>query len=175
VKVSPIIVALVIAAALVGAVVLVVGSVDRPASAPVSSEPNSPAVPAGTVDATIEYVHDGDTLFLDDGTKVRLLGIDTPEVGDHLECFGDEATDALRQMLPEGTHVRVLADMQPLDQYGRSLLFLFTDDDVNVNLALIEQGFAEAVVLPPNVLLADELEAAEDRAQNAGAGIWGAC
>lgn len=171
------IVALVIIAALAGAVVLVVSSVDRPVSSPVSaaSHPGPAAVPAGTVDATIEYVHDGDTLFLDDGTKVRLLGIDTPEVGDHLECYGDEATAALREMLPEGTHVRVLADVQPLDQYGRSLLFVFTDADINVNLTLIEQGFAEAVVLSPNVLLADELEAAEDRAQDAGLGIWGAC
>ena len=65
--------------------------------------------------------------------------------------------------------------MQPLDQYGRSLLFIYTDGGVNVNLELIERGAAEAVVLPPNVLLADDLEAAEDRAQAAGLGMWGAC
>jgi micrococcal nuclease len=131
--------------------------------------------PDGSAQATVEYVHDGDTLFLADGTKVRLLGIDTPEVGEHHECYGDEARELLRDLLPEGTHVRVLADVQPLDQYGRSLLFLYTDDGALVNLQLIEAGAAEAVVLPPNVLFADELEAAEDRAQAAGAGMWGAC
>jgi micrococcal nuclease len=137
--------------------------------------PATAVVPAGVSDATIEYVHDGDTLFLSDGRKVRLLGIDTPEIGDNRECFGDEATAALRAMLPEGTHVRVLADVQPLDRYGRSLLFLYTDDDLLVNIDLIERGYAEAVVLEPNVLFAAELEAAEDAAQAANAGIWGAC
>jgi len=137
------------------------------------------AVPEGATAATVEYVHDGDTLFLTDGTKVRLLGIDTPEVGEHRECYGDEARELLRDLLPEGTHVQVLADVQPLDQYGRSLLFIYaedgTGDTVLVNLELIERGAAEAVVLPPNVLFADELEAAEDRAQAAGLGMWGAC
>jgi endonuclease YncB( thermonuclease family) len=131
--------------------------------------------PAAATEATVEYVHDGDTLFLDDGTKVRLLGIDTPEIGDNAECYGDEATAQLRQLLPEGSRVRVLADVEPFDQYGRSLLFLYTADGVLVNLALIDAGAAEAVVLPPNVLFADELEAAEDRAQAAGLGMWGSC
>ena len=112
-------------------------------------------------------MHDGDTLFLADGTKVRLLGIDTPEVGDDLECYGDEATALLRSLLPEGAAVSVLADQQPLDQYGRALLFIYTDDGDLVNLTLIEKGAAEAVVLPPNLLFADELEAAEDAARSA--------
>ena len=132
-------------------------------------------VPTDATPATIEYVHDGDTLFLSDGTKVRLLGIDTPEIGENLECYGDEATALLRSLLPEGSAVMVLADVQPLDQYGRSLLFIYTADDTLVNLTLIEEGAAEAVVLEPNVMFADELEAAEDAAQSAGAGMWGAC
>lgn len=71
--------------------------------------------------------------------------------------------------------MHVLADVQPRDQYGRSLLFIYTGDGTLVNLQMIEAGAAEAVVLQPNVLFADELEAAEDRAQDAGLGIWGAC
>ncbi len=132
-------------------------------------------VPGAATDATIEYVHDGDTLFLTDGRKVRLLGVDTPEVGENLECYGDEATALLRSLLPEGTHVRVLADTQALDQYGRSLLLLWQDDATFVNLALIQQGAAEAVVLEPNLLYASEFEAAEDAAQAAGLGLWGTC
>ena len=143
---------------------------------PGDAEPGSPqAIPTGATSATIEYVHDGDTLFLADGTKVRLLGIDTPEVGENLECYGEEATALLRSLLPEGTAVSVLSDVQPLDQYGRSLLFVYTQDGELVNLTLIEQGAAEAVVLEPNLLFADELEAAEDAAQSAGTGMWGAC
>ena len=132
-------------------------------------------VPAAATPATIEYVHDGDTLFLTGGTKVRLLGIDTPEIGENLECYGDEATALLRSLLPEGVSVRVLSDVQPLDQYGRSLLFVYTESGELVNLTLIESGAAEAVVLEPNLLFATELEAAEDAAQTAGVGMWGAC
>lgn len=161
-----------IAVAVIGLVVWFALQLNRGSDAPAATPDQ---VPAAATEATVEYVHDGDTLFLDDGSKVRLLGVDTPEVGDNAECYGDEATALLRQLLPEGSRVRVLADVEPFDQYGRSLLFIYTGDGVNVNLELIEAGAAEAVVLPPNVLFADELEAAEDRAQNAGAGMWGAC
>ncbi|MEZ5190221.1 MAG: thermonuclease family protein [Schumannella sp.] len=146
-----------------------------------------PQMPPDAVIEIVDYVHDGDTLFLrpttgggtgagtGDRIKVRLLGVDTPEIGEHAECYGIEARDLLREWLPEGTRVHVVADVQPFDQYGRSLLFLFLDDGSLVNLDLIEAGAAEAVVLKPNVLWADELEAAEDRAQSASLGMWGAC
>src|SRR5690606_37661104 len=148
VKVPRGVVALVVIAALAGAAWLVAQSADAPASggpapasggsAPGQSIPGqSIPVPAGARSEVVEYVHDGDTLFLEDGTKVRLLGVDTPEIGEHAECYGDEARALLRELLPEGTRVRVVADVQPLDQYGRALLFLFTDDDRLVNLELI--------------------------------------
>jgi micrococcal nuclease len=110
-------------------------------------------IPPQATEATIDYVHDGDTLFLTDGRKVRLLGINTPEIGDNLECYGDEATTLLRSLLPEGTHVWVDADIEPLDQYGRSLLFIYTDDATNVNLELLNQGAAEVEMYEPNLLL----------------------
>lgn len=89
--------------------------------------------------------------------------------------LGDVARDRLRELLPEGTRVRTVADVQPYDKYGRSLLFLFTDDGALVNLDLIRDGYAEAVVLKPNVLWSDELEAAEDAAQAERLGIWSHC
>ncbi|NYF10077.1 endonuclease YncB(thermonuclease family) [Leifsonia sp. AK011] len=132
-------------------------------------------VPEGAQPATVEYVHDGDTLFLTDGRKVRLLGINTPEVGDNLECYGDEATAALRSLLPEGTDVWVLSDVEALDQYGRSLLFVYLPDGTNVNIAMVRSGAAEVVQYDPNWLLQGELRAAEDAAYSEGAGIWGNC
>jgi len=136
---------------------------------------STPGIPASATPATVEYVHDGDTLFLADGRKVRLLGINTPEIGDNLECYGNEATALLRQLLPEGTHVWVVADVEPLDQYGRSLLFIYTDAAVNVNLALLSAGAAEVEMYSPNLLLQSEVAAAEDAARGAGLGLWGVC
>ena len=132
-------------------------------------------IPVGATAAVVEYVHDGDTLFLDDGRKVRMLGINTPEIGENAECYGDEATAVLRGLLPEGTHVWVQHDVEPLDQYGRSLLFVYTDDGANVNLALLSAGAAEVEMYEPNVLLRDEVYAAQDAARGAGLGLWGAC
>lgn len=120
-------------------------------------------------------MHDGDTLFLPDARKVRLLGINTPEIGDNLECFADEATAALRAMLPAGTHVWVQPDLEPLDQYGRSLLFIYTDAGTNVNLALLAQGDAEVMQFEPDYLLRADLHAAETAARDAGLGLWGSC
>lgn len=156
-------------------------SAGGPSGAPSGvSAGDSSGIPAGATPAVVEYVHDGDTLFLEDGRKVRLLGINTPEIGTNRECYGDEATDLLRSLLPEGTHVWVEHDIEPLDQYGRSLLFVYTffvgtDAAINVNLELLREGAAEVEMYKPNVLLRDEAHAAEDAARSAGLGLWGAC
>jgi endonuclease YncB( thermonuclease family) len=132
-------------------------------------------IPSTATEASVEFVYDGDTIFLVDGRKVRLLGIDTPEIGDNLECYGDEATALLRKLLPEGTHVWVQPDVDPLDRYGRSLLFIYTDAGTNINLELVRQGAAEVVQYDPNFLLQPELRAAETAARDARLGLWEAC
>ena len=132
-------------------------------------------IPATATQAVVDYVHDGDTLFLTDGRKVRLLGINTPEIGKNLQCYGDEATTLTRQLLPQGTHVWVQHDVDELDQYGRSLLFIYRDDGLNINLELLREGAAVVEMFKPNVLLHDEVYAAEDAARTTGLGLWGAC
>lgn len=142
---------------------------------PVQSS-SSPDRPDDAEPGTVNYVHDGDTLFLetadDDNLKVRLLAVDTPEVGD---CDGSAATEFLRDLLPEGTTVFTVADADPLDQYGRSLLMLWTADGTLVNLELVEKGYAEAVFIGDNHMFENEFEAAEDAAQASSLGIWGNC
>ena len=136
-------------------------------------------MPSGASPATVNYVHDGDTLFLsttsDANLKVRLLGTDTPEIGDNLECYGDEATGLLRELLPEGTPVFTAADVEPLDQYGRSLLYLFTADGTSINLEMVARGAAEAVRIGENDAYWDQLSTAESIATESAAGRWGAC
>jgi micrococcal nuclease len=144
----------------------------QPAALPATE---TTGIPPQATEATIDYVHDGDTLFLTDGRKVRLLGINTPEIGANLECYGDEATALLRSLLPKGTHVWVNADIEPRDQYGRSLLFVYKDDATNINLELLKQGAAEVEMYAPNLLLQQSIDGAERAARAAGVGLWGAC
>ena len=167
--------------ALIVVIALVVGwaalnqqadTITQPATPPPAAEQG---IPEGATQAVVEYVHDGDTLFLEDGRKVRMLGIDTPEIGKNLACYGPEATDLLRQLLPEGSTVWVLSDIEPTDQYGRSLLFVYTEDGTNVNIAMLESGAAQVEMYSPNYLFRDQIEAAEQAARDAGAGLWGQC
>jgi len=156
---------------------------DRLPESPPQQDPNyvptSIPQPDDAQPATVNYVHDGDTIFLstlaDPNLKVRLLAVDTPEVGDNAECYGDAARDHLRALLPEGATVYTAADVEPLDQYGRSLLFVWTADGTLVNYSLVADGYAEAVFIGQNRLYEPEFEAAEDAAMDAGAGFWGAC
>ncbi|TFD46050.1 thermonuclease [Cryobacterium sp. TMT1-2-1] len=154
--------------------------------APASSGGGIPASPGNAVSMTVEHVHDGDTLFLrtnqpnafvatTDTVKVRLVGIDTPEVGDRAECFGDEATRQLRTLLPDGSVTWITADSDPVDQYGRSLFYLWTEDGRFVNYELVAAGAAESLMIEPNDAYYPLLLAAEDAAAAAGAGMWGAC
>ncbi|WP_210403805.1 thermonuclease family protein [Salinibacterium sp. UTAS2018] len=140
-------------------------------------------IPSGAFAATVNYVHDGDTLYLDDGTeelKVRMIGLDTPELAsqqqpDAEECYGIEARDLLRDFLPEGTDVWALEDREPEDRYGRSLLYVYLQDGTLVNLAMVELGAAEALKVGLNDRFWPELRDAEDDAYAAKLGMWGAC
>lgn len=145
--------------------------------------PPDGALPDGTREATVAYVHDGDTLFLDTPqgeVKVRLIGIDAPELSDvngaeSAECWAAEATAELRRLLPEGTTVHTLTDREEFDRYGRSLLYLFTADGTMINRSLVLAGAAEAVRIGQNDRYWPQLRAAEADARTAGAGLWGFC
>ncbi|HRN29003.1 MAG TPA: thermonuclease family protein [Terrimesophilobacter sp.] len=140
-------------------------------------------LPADAQRAEVTHVHDGDTLFIqpegttarEDELKVRLVGIDTPEVQPAVECFGAESRDALRQLLPDGSTVWFSFDVEPYDQYDRALLYLWNTDGTFINLELIEQGYAEAVRIGANDRYWPELKAAEDRASSEFLGRWGQC
>ncbi len=159
------------AAALLAAVTLVSGCSTTVA------EPTP--VPSASAIATVVSVHDGDSIRLNlsglENVRVRLIGIDAPEVGAERECYADEATALLRDLLPEGAEVRIQQDRDPFDRYERHLFYVFTVEGENVSLGMVEQGAAEAVRIGNNDLYWDELLAAERRARDAGLGMWGAC
>lgn len=127
---------------------------------------------------TVASIVDGDTLRLTvDGNdvRVRLIGIDTPEVYPDIECFGPEASAALAELAPVGSHVTFTYDVDPRDRFDRELMYLFTLDGVFINAALVEQGFATAVLFEPNDRHWNELRALERHARDAGLGLWSAC
>jgi micrococcal nuclease len=123
----------------------------------------------------VAHVIDGDTIELADGTRVRLVQIDTPERAD--ECYGDEATAFTRRLLPPGTHVRIEQDpgLDQVDRFNRKLAYVWKDDE-NANLTLVEEGAAGVWFFDGRRgRYANELLRAAERARADHKGLWGAC
>ena len=131
---------------------------------------------------TVVQVIDGDTVVARvDGRDehVRLIGIDTPETVDPkrpVMCFGPEASAETHQLLPAGTPVRLVRDIEARDAYGRLLAYVYrATDGTFVNLALAQGGFADVLAIAPNTAHGDELRAAVTDAKRAHRGLWGRC
>ena len=133
--------------------------------------------------AVVTGVVDGDTLDVTIGgrdERVRLLGIDTPEI--HVaddaapECFGPEASSFTTTLLPAGTAVRLERDVVGRDHYGRLLAYVYlVDDGVLVNEAIVRQGMARPLHIEPNGTFAARFVEAARRAEAEGLGLWSAC
>ncbi len=137
-----------------------------------TTSPTAASLPAGD-DVSVVRVIDGDTIEVDGGTRVRLIGVDTPETA---ECFGSEATRYANELLPAGTRVRLVYDVARLDPYGRTLAYVYKlTDGVFVNLALARNGFAQQATFPPNVAHAEDFRVAAAGARTAGLGLWSGC
>lgn len=176
---------------LVAITVIVVLSIRPGAPAPGAGAPRMPVSdpvprPGDAFAMTIESVHDGDSLrarvdspnavvTTTASVRVRLIGLDAPEVSPDVECWAIESRDRLRELVPEGSTVWAAPDREALDRYDRHLLYLWTDDDVFVNYELVAAGDAEVLRVRPNDAYADLFSEAEREARDAGAGQWGAC
>jgi micrococcal nuclease len=123
----------------------------------------------------VKTVYDGDTVVLENGRKIRFLGINTPEVQHRdkpADAGGDEAKRWLTEKL-KNTRVRLELGPEKTDKYGRTLAHLFTENKEHINLKLVELGLASVSIYPPELLYVDELVKAQDQAEQAKIGIWG--
>ena len=128
----------------------------------------------------VNYVYDGDTLQLEDGRKVRLIGLDTPEVysrnknlDNDIKAAGEKAKAALqRQLNQSDQRVSLAYGSQRFDRYRRSLAHVFLADGKNVQAWLIREGHAVAFTTPPNDSMSDCYQQQETLAIEAGRGIW---
>ncbi|MCL6622480.1 MAG: thermonuclease family protein [Syntrophobacterales bacterium] len=122
----------------------------------------------------VAQVQDGDTLTLTDGRKVRLVGIDAPELekeGQPAEFLAHKAKKILTD-LTQGRRVRLEYDRLRYDRFQRLLAYVFLEDGTFVNRELVARGLARVYSQPPNTARQEELLAAQREALEAGRGIW---
>ena len=118
---------------------------------------------------TVASVVDGDTFYLGNGDKVRMLGINTPESG---RPYAQEATDFLTNMIL-GKEVTLVNDSKngDSDSYGRLLAHVYVNDTF-VNYEIIKAGYAFWYPYTSGTDLDAEYEAAQAFASNNTVGLW---
>jgi micrococcal nuclease len=131
-----------------------------------------PTSSAPVLQGKVVRVSDGDTLVVqvdpNRQEKVRLVGIDTPEMAQ--EPWGERAK-AFTERLALGKMVRLESDVQPRDQYGRLLAYAYVGKTF-INYELVRQGYAMLLTYPPNVAHVEQFTQAQKLARAEGKGIW---
>ena len=122
----------------------------------------------------VERVVDGDTLLLEGGTRVRLLGVDTPETKHPTlpaDPLGLEAAEFVAERV-EGRRVRLEFDRERKDRFGRVLAYVYVDDWF-LNEELIRAGYSEAEThFPYSAEMKRRFVQAEEEARAARRGGW---
>lgn len=124
-------------------------------------------------------VVDGDTFDIDidgEGTRVRLIGINTPESVHPDESRNTEegkaAADWLRELL-DGEKVYLEYDAAQTDKYGRTLAYVYLSDrKTMVNKLLLKNGLAQVMTVQPNSKYSDEFYKLQTRARKDEVGFW---
>jgi len=135
----------------------------------------------------VTRVVDGDTLKLENGERVRLIGIDTPEMHESQKLYRDSARSKqdistiqklgkrayeFTKNLVEGKRVSLEFDVEKHDRYGRLLAYVYLKDGTFVNAKIVEEGYASLMTFPPNVKYADLFLKLHQEARNSRKGLW---
>ena len=123
----------------------------------------------------IRHVIDGDTIVIEDAQKLRLIGIDTPELGRDSrphEAGAVAARDFLQAVLAKPGPYGVVLGAESHDRHGRILAHLFLPDGRNVQALLLRRGYATILNVPPNISFSDCYERQLAIAREASQGLW---
>ncbi len=138
-------------------------------------------------DILVDRVVDGDTLVLEGGQRVRLIGIDTPELHESKKLYRDsqrtsQSVETIKKLgkrayqftrgLVEGKRVKVEFDVEKKDKYGRLLGYAYLPDGTFVNAEIVKQGYASLMTYPPNVKYADLFLELYQEARENKRGLW---
>lgn len=133
--------------------------------------------PYGYINAYVEKVVDGDTFHIkygDEGYKVRMLDIDTPEsikAGVDSQPYALEASELTKKTLTE-QKIKLVFEKGTTDQYGRLLAHVILEDGTYYNALMVQNGYAISVFYSPNTLFKDYFAKLQNKAIENKAGFW---
>ena len=125
-------------------------------------------------DVVIRSVTDGDTLVLSDGRKIRLLGINTPELGfggELNEPYAAAAKAYVESLWQAKGRAQIAVGHQEKDKYGRVLAHVFFGEE-NVVEHLLAKGWGFSNARPPDLELSDCYADIAAKAQQANLAVW---
>ncbi|MDD5730651.1 MAG: thermonuclease family protein [Candidatus Omnitrophica bacterium] len=138
-------------------------------------------------DILVSRAVDGDTLKLENGERVRLIGIDTPEMHESeklmrdsrktnqdvetIKGLGRRSYEFTRKLV-EGRRVSLEFDVEKKDKYGRLLAYVYLKDGTFVNAEIVKEGYASLMTIPPNVKYADLFLKLYRQAREGRKGLW---
>jgi len=134
--------------------------------------------PSDRIDEQVRVVSvsDGDTLRLSDDRRVRIIGINTPELshqGHPAEPLAQEASAFLQKLIRSSDNfVGLRLGDEHQDRHGRILAHVFLANGDSVEAKVLGAGLATRVAIPPNVWGQDCFAQAENEARHAGRGLW---
>jgi micrococcal nuclease len=126
--------------------------------------------------------------MLESGERVRLIGIDTPEMHRSDKLYRDargsgqdiqtimalgERAYRFTRSLVQGRRVRLEFDVDRYDRYGRLLAYVYLQDGTFVNAKIVQEGYASLLTIPPNVKYADLFLKLYQKARINKRGLWG--
>lgn len=165
---------------------VITNAVEKPTVKPVNSDAQigqvseSPQVIGETAEnsesALVVRIIDGDTIELENGERVRYIGIDTPEIPN--DCYAKEASEKNKELVLN-KNVRLVKDVSETDRYHRLLRYVYVTDEVTeeifVDDYLVREGYANAATFPPDVKFQGQFKEAEKEARESKKGLWGGC
>lgn len=152
-----------------------------PGSGPQTTSSRPAGVPADAQPAVVTRIVDGDTIrvrqpgHLDD-ERVRLLNLDTPELGrdgQPDECLAQAARDHLATLVAVDSTVWLAADVQDRDRFDRLLRGVWTEQGAFANAELVREGLGVVLLIEPNDRFYAEVLRAEAQARAQRRGLWG--
>ena len=126
----------------------------------------------------VQQINDGDTITLNNGKRVRFIGINTPEINYRYlhksEPYALQAKALVEKYVRVGDPVHLVFDKTKHDKYGRLLAYVYTKTGRNLSALQLQNGFAKQWVIGKNDHFWQCFQRAEQQARKAKKGIWSA-